>query len=246
MRQPGGTWIDLQDHIQIKALGIDVDGHYDTAKNNLVYGLEDLDPAVDSGFETFHFNVPDQLRGKTAEVRIDVAGNAYGVDIDNVYFGSKQLLVGNPSDARTTQYTNYLIERPQYSLSYDPEDRIPNWVGWTLNKDWLGGVERPEIAFRQDPELPEEFPSARDSDYTNSGYDRGHMAASSDRNRTLKDSTSTFYVTNIIPQHPGNNQNGPWAQLEDELQQVASFEQGDVHFCRRSVRSPVRRVHHSG
>jgi endonuclease G len=51
------------------------------------------------------------------------------------------------------------------------------------------------------------------SDYTNSGYDRGHMCPNADRNVTLNDCTQTFILTNIEPQTPDNNQ-GIWASFE--------------------------------
>jgi endonuclease G, mitochondrial len=52
------------------------------------------------------------------------------------------LLLGNPSNAtaETTNFNNYLIERPQYALSYSRDRGTPNWVSWYVSKDWLGSV----------------------------------------------------------------------------------------------------------
>lgn len=59
-----------------------------------------------------------------------------------------------------------------------------------------------------------------DFEYKNRGdqffaYDKGHLAASSDRSRSDKDVSSTYLMTNIIPQHLRNNQfNTAWRNLE--------------------------------
>lgn len=66
---------------------------------------------------------------------------------------SPHLKLGNPSNANTNDLNNYLIEKPQYALSYNCETGIPNWVSWQLNSSWLGSVDRSED-FRPDSDLP--------------------------------------------------------------------------------------------
>lgn len=51
------------------------------------------------------------------------------------------------------------------------------------------------------------------SDYTNSGYDRGHMVRSEERTATDIDNKSTFILTSILPQTPKLNQQ-TWLSLE--------------------------------
>ncbi len=51
------------------------------------------------------------------------------------------------------------------------------------------------------------------SDYTGSGYTRGHMTPSGDRTATIPDNSATFLMTNMIPQTSQNNA-GPWNDLE--------------------------------
>src|SRR5205807_857319 len=106
------------------------------------------------GFETFHFDIPDDadLRGQTVTITI---ASPQGVEIDNVAFESRALIFGNPDEARQDPLThpdNYLIERPQYSLSYNKDKRGPNWVAWELDRDWRG-VGR-FGGFELDPDLP--------------------------------------------------------------------------------------------
>ncbi len=125
---------------------------------------------------------------------------------------SPHLLLGNPSDAGEDP-NNYLMIKPQYALSYNQERGTPNWVSWQLNSKWLGDAERQDD-FRSDPSLPEGWEKVTTSDYTNSGYDRGHMAPSADRTANVEDNSATFLMTNIVPQTAKNNR-GVWKDLEE-------------------------------
>jgi endonuclease G, mitochondrial len=135
--------------------------------------------------------------------------------------GNINLLMGNPSQATTSpgNAENYLITRPQYALSYSKKKGIPNWVSWQLNASWLGDAHRVG-KFAPDEALPDGWERIRPSDYTGSGFDRGHMTNSEDRSRSPEDNIQTFLMTNIIPQSPDNNQ-GPWVQLENYCRQLA-------------------------
>ena len=127
---------------------------------------------------------------------------------------SNHLLLGNPSQATNnpSNANNYLIERPQYVLSYSQERGIANWVSWQLNKSWLGSIDR-QNDFRADDDLPQGWDKITPTDYNNSGYDRGHLAPSADRTNSIANNSATFLMTNIIPQAPDNNR-GPWSELE--------------------------------
>ena len=47
------------------------------------------------------------------------------------------LTLSNPSGATTdvAQSTSYLLSTPQYTLSYQHERGVPNWVNWHLSTD---------------------------------------------------------------------------------------------------------------
>jgi endonuclease G, mitochondrial len=125
------------------------------------------------------------------------------------------LMLGNPSKATNNAATsgnNFLIERPQYVLSYNNSKRIPNWVSWQLNKSWLGDTPRQDN-FRPDDGLPPTWYKVKASDYSGTGYDRGHMTPSADRNSSVENESATYFMTNIVPQSPDNNR-GPWEKLE--------------------------------
>jgi endonuclease G, mitochondrial len=128
---------------------------------------------------------------------------------------SEHLTMGNPSNATTdiNQPTNYLMEKPQYALSYHRDKGRANWVSWHLDSTWMGSAPRQDD-FRSDTTLPAGWYRVLGTDYSGSGFDRGHYCPSADRTSTVADNSATFLMTNMMPQSPDNNQ-GPWADLED-------------------------------
>lgn len=124
---------------------------------------------------------------------------------------SYQMVLGNPSSAGTAA-ENYLKQLPQYALGYQSSKGIPRWVSWSLTSGDQGSG-RYDGNFITDTSLPAGMKRVTHADYTNSGYDRGHMCPNADRNITLADSKETFILTNIQPQTPDNNQ-GIWASFE--------------------------------
>lgn len=127
------------------------------------------------------------------------------------------LIMGNPSGATTSLATpnNYLMQKPEYALSYHRDRGIANWSSWHLDDAWASGVTRVDV-FRPDPAVPAAWYRVLHTDYTGSGFDRGHLTPSADRLTSRPVNQATFLMTNMIPQAPDNNQ-GPWADLEDFL-----------------------------
>jgi endonuclease G len=122
--------------------------------------------------------------------------------------------MGNPSNAvaNVNQPTNYLMEKPQYVLSYNRDRGEANWVAWHLDTPWLGSAPRQDD-YRADPAVPAGWYAVDANDYSGSGFDRGHMCPSGDRTSTIADNSATFLMTNFVPQAPNNNQ-GPWEAFE--------------------------------
>jgi DNA/RNA endonuclease G, NUC1 len=112
-----------------------------------------------------------------------------------------------------------LITRTQYALSYNRDRGEPNWVSWHLDSTWLGGAPRQDT-YRPDTSLPAGWYQVQATDYSGSGFDRGHMCPSGDRTDTIPDNDATFLMTNFVPQAPANNQ-GPWEDLETYLRGLA-------------------------
>lgn len=117
------------------------------------------------------------------------------------------MALGNPSGAITNvvNSTNYLLVKTQYTLSYNSQRGGPNWVSWHLSSAWKGPAPRCDC-FNLDSQLPSTFFRASSSSYTGSGFDRGHMCPSEDRDGSTTDNSATFLMSNILPQAPNNNQ----------------------------------------
>lgn len=132
------------------------------------------------------------------------------------------LLLGNPSDAtaNVADENNYLMQKPQYTLSYNRQKATPNWVAWRLDSSWLGSAQRQDD-YRPDPALPAGWYQVVDSDYSGSGYTRGHMTPSGDRTRSIPDNSATFLMTNFVPQTADNN-SGPWEEFESYCRTLAN------------------------
>jgi endonuclease G len=133
---------------------------------------------------------------------------------------NRNVRFGMPAEAKADPASKdaYLMERPQYVLSYNDSKKIPNWVCWNLTASDIGHTER--SAFGEDPELPRDFRRVKNSDYTGSSFDRGHMCPSKDRSDTEENNLPLFYMTNILPQAPNNNQQ-PWRLLEEKCRDLA-------------------------
>ena len=125
------------------------------------------------------------------------------------------LAMGNPSGAITNagNPNNYLMVKTQYTIAYDNSRGSPKWVSWHLSSAWKGGAARCDC-FSADATLPATFYKAFTSHYTNSGFTRGHMSPSEDRDLTSADNAATFIMTNIIPQSTNNN-SGTWGSVEE-------------------------------
>ena len=122
---------------------------------------------------------------------------------------------GPPLPADKSNPNDLIIQRPQYTLSYNESHGTPNWVAYELDaRQIVIGQDRCNC-FTADPNLPADK-QIFTSDYTNGGFDRGHMARSFDRTTSNGDNASTYYLTNIVPQQADLNQ-GVWAQFENAL-----------------------------
>jgi len=135
------------------------------------------------------------------------------------YPPSVHLTMGNPSNATasTSDYNNYLMEKPTYALSYNRDKGTPNWVSWHLDSSWYGTLARVDV-FRPDPKVDPSWYRVQAFDYAGSGFDRGHMTPNADRDNQnrLPINQETYLMSNMVPQAPANNQ-GPWADLEAYL-----------------------------
>ncbi|HSL54519.1 MAG TPA: DNA/RNA non-specific endonuclease, partial [Pyrinomonadaceae bacterium] len=135
------------------------------------------------------------------------------------YPPSVHLTFGNPNGATAdiNQPNNYLMEKPEFTLSYNRDNGGPNWVSWHLSDEWVGTLARVDT-FRPDPAVLPTWYRVQATDFSNSGFDRGHMTPNADRDKetSIPINQATFLMSNMIAQSPDMNQ-GPWAGLENFL-----------------------------
>lgn len=152
-----------------------------------------------------------------------------------VYTGdSVHISLGVPIDNDASD--DYFLLRPQYALSYNNSKGVPNWVSYELNADWFGDVARYSGNFITDTSLPVNFVRVKHSDYTNTGFDRGHLVRSEERTKTVEDNKSTFILTNIIPQRPDVNR-GPWLDFEYYCENLCKKENKQLYIITGPVHS---------
>lgn len=127
---------------------------------------------------------------------------------DSGHAENSPLYFGNPTDSMpdSEMNANYLMVKPQYTLSYNTRTLCPNWAAWHLDKSNMGPADRSDD-FRPDEELPEAWYGVKKADYQYNkyGFDRGHICPSADRTATKLDNSMTFLMTNMVPQSPDNN-----------------------------------------
>jgi len=159
--------------------------------------------------------VASDAQARTVNLNQNITVNAPLPDED-------PLILGNPSGATPdiANENNYLMPKPQYTLSYNRSRSEPNWVAWRLDSSWVGSTPRQDD-YRPDPSLPVGWYQVQASDYSGSGYDRGHMCPSGDRTNSVANNSATFLMTNFVPQLPANNQ-GPWEDFESYCRTLAS------------------------
>ena len=133
---------------------------------------------------------------------------------------NRNIRYGMPGEAKADPASKdaFLIDRPQYVLSYSDKRKSANWACWQLVKKDIGRVARG--SFEADEGLPKEFVRVGFGTYTGSGFDRGHLVPSKDRSDTEANNDAVFLMTNIVPQSAACNQKG-WERFERYCRELA-------------------------
>lgn len=105
-----------------------------------------------------------------------------------------------------------------FVLSYDTKALIPKWVAYELTAEKVAGTEPRANGFSMDPSYRKK--QAMREDYSNSGWDKGHMAPAADMRWSRTAMKESFYLTNICPQdHELNGHD--WNTLEKNIRNLA-------------------------
>ena len=135
-----------------------------------------------------------------------------------------------------------VIQRTGYTLAYDKKTKTPQWVAWELTKEETKGNHERTDKFLPDPNV--EGAKVATTDYTGSGYDRGHMAPAGDMKWSKKAMEESFYMSNICPQiHHLNT--GDWNELEANTRKWAR-RYGSVYVTCGPIYNGSRRTQYIG
>lgn len=127
-----------------------------------------------------------------------------------------------------------IIRYKGMTVSFNPHLHIPNWVAWELTADEANGTVSRSNKFLTDPDVEG---CADPSDYTNSGYDRGHMAPAGDMKWDLQAMDETFFMTNICPQ-AGELNRGSWKSLEEKCRARTACDSTLIIVCGPVLKGP--------
>ncbi len=139
---------------------------------------------------------------------------------------SIHICLGIPID--DDQSDDYILCKTEYVISYNQNFNSANWAAWNLNSTWIGSTDRYKGKFITDNTLPEDFEHITHNDYTNTGYDRGHIVRSYDRSSNDEANKSTFLMTNIFAQTPDLNR-GVWLDFERFIENLAKKQNKELY-----------------
>lgn len=186
------------------------------------------DVTANDNIFSYSYTIPAAAIGGTfgvsataSDAQARTATVSFNINVNAPIVGEDPILFGNPSGATAdvANENNYLMVKPQYTLSYNRSKATTNWTAWRLDSSWIGSAAR-QNDFRPDDTLPAAWYHVTDTDYSGSGYDRGHMCPSGDRTNSTTNNSATFLMTNMVPQLAANNQ-GSWEDFESYCRTLA-------------------------
>ena len=127
-----------------------------------------------------------------------------------------------PVSTNPTILANNNIVHKYYILSYNEDYEQANWVYYSLTDSMvLNSGEERSNNFNVDKKVFTK--SSKSSDYTKSGYDRGHLCPAGDMGFDPVAMKESFLMSNISPQSPDFNR-GIWKELETQVRNWAKVE----------------------
>jgi endonuclease G len=126
-------------------------------------------------------------------------------------------------DIQGLEIPSYAADEDLYTYkgfvsSYNHKTLVPNWVAYCLTDKEVEGTFSKSYSFSRDPQVKGK--QASREDYSNSGYDKGHMAPRADMKWDQEAYYQTFYFTNVCPQNHTMNA-GCWSKLEQQVRDIA-------------------------
>ena len=151
--------------------------------------------------------------------------------------GFASLVSANPIDDKCKQHVwqgapalkdgnNQYLCRIGYAVNYNYNTKVAHYVVEHVTVANLVKNAPRKDDFREDPEVPAQHRQTL-ADYTGMGFDRGHIAPAADMTFDKTAMSESFYLTNMMPQVPGNNR-GIWKYLEENVRYWAQVK-GEVY-----------------
>ncbi len=113
--------------------------------------------------------------------------------------------------------TSQIITRANYVAGYSKQHHQSIWTFHILKNTYVRGeASRQGNQFQPDPFINGRSPYP--SDYSRSGYDRGHMVPAGDFKCCQSWMDETFYMSNVAP-HESEFNRGTWERLESLIRQ---------------------------
>lgn len=122
---------------------------------------------------------------------------------------------------------DFRIEYTGHAVYFNPEWHLPMAVAYELLNTEADGQLPRHKNFERDNTIAG---CATPTDYTNSGYDRGHMAPAGDMKWDRQAMHDSFKMTNICPQNKSLN-TGIWNQLEGLVRSWAKRDSALIVVC---------------
>ena len=108
--------------------------------------------------------------------------------------------------------TDVVLDRDGYSLGFSLERRCALWAAYVISKKSVGVDVDRGVRFYADPDIPQAY-RVKPEDFTNTGYDKGHLAPSAAIDFSVKSNSETFSMANISLQDPKLHRQA-WGALE--------------------------------
>lgn len=150
------------------------------------------------------------------------------LEFPSVKRGTSMVIIHKTSDAYS-KGVNYAVE-------WDSEKKSSRWTCYQMiykdNMKFTGGAGRAN-EFKEDPDLPQSLRLAdTNAAYKGSGFTRGHICPSADRQYSVAANAQTYYFTNIQPQYynfnAGDNYTSAWVRLENKVRDWAKVSTTDT------------------
>ena len=185
-------------------------------------------------------SISDNVKKRLKEVRVPTSpkkrkstiSESGGVDNKSTKAKEVEDMISTPEGFGMPKITDdkylHYNREGRFTVNYDPQNKIPSFVAHILTR-----VEASQSVVNRSTSFTSDVHyswigvlQATNEDYSRSGYDRGHMVPSADRNDTKVENRATFSLSNIAPQTPRLNrqtinmleqQIREWAQKYDSL-----------------------------